>query len=61
MDAVVPTADDILKTFQIDYRKEVVHGTQLNIYFQKEENSILAKGQNNNEETMFSCKIQLEK
>lgn len=61
MDAIVPTADDILKTFQIDYRKEVVHGTQLNIYFQKEENSILAKGQNNNEETMFSCKIQLEK
>lgn len=61
IDALVPSADDILETFQIDYRKEVVHGTQLNVYFVKEENHVLAKGQNTSGDNMFACKIQFKR
>lgn len=61
MDTVVPSADDVLEKFQIDYRKEVLQGTQLNIYFSKEENSILAKGQNTGDDTMFTCKMQFKR
>ncbi len=59
LDAVSPQKDDILKVFQIDYRKEVMQGTQLNIFYSKEENTISAKGLNNDGDTMFACKIEL--
>ncbi len=61
MDALIPSADDVIETFQIDYRKEVVQGTQLNISILKEESNILAKGQSTSGDTMFACKIQLKK
>ncbi len=61
MDALAPSADDIIETFQIDYRKEVVQGTQLDIYHLKEGKNILAKGQNTSGGTMFACEIQLQK
>lgn len=59
LDAINPAKDDILQNFQIDYRKEVVQGTQLNIVYSKEDNIISAKGQNNNGDIMFACKIEL--
>jgi hypothetical protein len=50
-----------LEIFQIDYRKEVLQGTQLKIYHIKEENLITAKGQNQNGDTMFICKLKYKK
>lgn len=58
LDAVNPTKAETLDVFQIDYRKEVLQGTQLNIYHSREENIITAKGQNQNGETMFVCKLE---
>ncbi len=60
LDAINPTKNDVLKSFQIDYRKEVMQGTQLNVYFCREENTVSAKGENNNGDTMFACKIELK-
>ena len=60
IDAINPSEKDELKIFHIDYKKEVMQGTQLNIYFSKEGNSISAKGQNTEGETMFVCKIEFE-
>lgn len=60
LDAINPAKDDVLQSFQIDYRKEVMQGTQLNICFYKEENIISAKGQNNDGDTMFACRIELK-
>lgn len=60
LDAINPTNDDVLKSFQIDYRKEVMQGTQLNVYFCRKENTVSAKGENNNGDTMFACKIELK-
>ena len=57
LDAISPTANDQLKEFQIDYRKEVFHGTQLNIYHTIDDNSVVAKGQNTDGEIIFACKI----
>lgn len=58
IDAVNPTKSENLDVFQIDYRKEVLQGTQLYIYHGREENITTAKGQNQNGETMFVCKLE---
>lgn len=58
LDAIVPKKEDLLETFQIDYRKEVLEGVELNIYHTKDGNEILAKGTNQNGDTMFACKLE---
>lgn len=60
IDAINPKQKDILRVFQIDYRKEVMQGTHLNVYYSKEDNIISAKGQNNDGDIMFACKIELK-
>ncbi len=60
LDAINPAQNEILKTFQIDYRKEVMQGTELNIYHKREDDVISAKGQNNDGDIMFVCKIELK-
>ncbi len=59
IDAIIPKQDDVLHSFQIDYRKEVLQGVELNIYYTKEANIISAKGQNSEGETMFACRLEL--
>ncbi len=58
LDAVSPSASDILSSFQIDYRKEVLEGTRLYIYHKREGGEILAKGLNDNGDVMFSCSLE---
>lgn len=58
LDAINPSKYDVLETFQIDYRKEVMQGTELNIYHTKQDNILLAKGLDQNGDTMFACKIE---
>lgn len=48
----------VLDVFQIDYRKEVLQGTELRIYHTKQDNTVLAKGQNENGDIMFACKLE---
>lgn len=57
MDAIDPPQEVVLESVQIDYRKEVVQGTQLNIRYQRSDGVVLAKGLNNAGDTMFNCKI----
>lgn len=59
-DAINPTKDNVVQSFQIDYRKEVMQGTELNIYHKREDGVISAKGQNNDGDIMFACKIELK-
>jgi len=58
LDAVAPNEKEILSVFQIDYRKEVLEGTQLKIYHSKDNNEVLAKGLNDNGDIMFACKLE---
>ena len=59
IDAINPCEADELDCFQIDYRKEVFQGTQLNIYHSKsEENQIFAKCENADGDIMFACKLE---
>ena len=60
LDAVNPEKQDIIKSFQIDYRKEVLAGTKLNVFKERLENVISAKGLNDDGEIMFACKIELK-
>lgn len=57
LDAIDPSKNDILDTFQIDYRKEVLQGTKLSIYHTNQDKTVLAKGQDDNGNTMFTCKL----
>jgi len=60
LDAINPKKDDVLESFQIDYRKEVMQGTQLNVYSVADGNVISAKGLNPDGDVMFACKIELK-
>lgn len=60
MDAVVPGKEDVLRSFQIDYRKEVLEGIELKIYHLREGNEVLAKGMNDNGDIMFTCKLEYQ-
>ena len=56
-DAINPEESLQTDIFQIDYKKEVMQGTNLNIYHTKNENAILAEGRDDEGNVMFSCKI----
>ncbi len=58
LDAISPGKDDTLESLQIDYRKEVLEGTELSVFHEKDGNSILAKGLNSDGDTMFACKLE---
>ena len=58
-DAVSPEKSLDIISAQIDYRKEILPGTKLNIYTQKTDDGILAKGTDLDGNTMFLCKIEL--
>ncbi len=60
LDAISPSESDVLKTFQIDYRKEVLQGAPLEIFYTRQEDCILAKGLNSDGDIMFACKLEKE-
>ena len=51
-------ADDVIDTFQIEYRKEVHDGEKLDVYHTRENGIALAKGLNGSGDTVFVCKIE---
>jgi len=56
-DAINPEVPRCVKSFQIDYRKEVLQGTELKIYYENQENAIAAKGQSG-DDVMFACFVE---
>ena len=58
LDAINPNENLELKVFQIEYKKEVFQGSTLNIYKISNENTILAKGLNDQGDIMFNCKLE---
>ena len=58
LDAINPSQSNELDVFQIDYRKEVLQGTQLNIYYEFNDDRALAKGQNEDGDIMFACELK---
>ena len=61
LDAINPQEKDELEYLQIDYRKEVLQGTKLAIYHKREQDTVLARGENSDGETMFACKLEYKK
>ncbi len=58
LDAINPEKTDELKEFQIDYRKEVLEGTELSVYHIRQGATVFAKGQNSNGDIMFACEMK---
>ena len=58
LDAIAPKENDILETFQIDYRKEILEGTKIHIHHTKQETEVLAKGVNDSGDIMFACSLR---
>ena len=61
LDAIIPAAEDALTEFQIDYRKEVLQGVRLGIYHTRAENTVHARGENENGDIMFACELKYER
>lgn len=60
MDALDPDDECAIRTFQIDYRHEVLPGAPLSIHTLVREGSVLAKGVREDGETAFTCLIELD-
>ena len=58
LDAINPQSSNLLKEFQIDYRKEVLEGTKLYIQHSKQDKTVFTKGQNDDGDIMFACKLE---
>lgn len=59
LDALNLTAESNIKLCQIDYTQEVVSGTTLYIHTKTEDNSIIAKGEDEDGKKKFACHIEL--
>lgn len=60
LDAISPAKDQVIRTFQMDYHREVLPGEKLTILTRREGDSLLARGENSAGEKMFSCRIEFE-
>lgn len=58
LDALRLPENEVISSFQLDYHREVLPGKALEIYHRRDENVILARGENEGEK-MFSCRITL--
>ncbi len=53
--------DEVIKAFQIDYRKEIMQGQKIYIYHVRNEDIISCKGCNAEGQIMFAAEIKLSK
>lgn len=60
LDAAEPDKNDRIKSVQIDYHREVICGTDLNIIYCREGNTLCSRGENLSGEVMFNCNIIFE-
>lgn len=60
LDAADLADDEIIDTFQLDFRKEITKGEKINVYLCRQDGQILAKGQDSEGTNMFLCKITLK-
>ncbi len=60
LNAVNLAPDQEIEEFQIDYHKEVLNHTALDVFIQQGEKQILVKGKNSAGDSMFSCRIELK-
>lgn len=58
LDALCPRRSDVITGFQMEYHREVLPGTPLTVLTRREENSVLARGENPEGEKMFSCCVE---
>ena len=60
MDALSPAAPMAVREVQIDYHRELMEGTPVQLYWQREDGTVLAKGISGEGECMFSCRMETE-
>ena len=59
VDAIDPSKAHSVKSFQIDFRQEVLEGEPLHIYTQQIDGSMQAKGVNDSGNIMFAARIEV--
>lgn len=58
VDALEPKENEVIKTFQIDYRHEVQMGDNLNVFAGRARDLALVKGINKAGDIMFACEVK---
>lgn len=61
LDAIVPGEDEVLRSFQMDYHREVLPGEKLSILFRRDGDTVSARGENGSGDKMFSCRMEFAK
>ena len=59
MNALDLQKDEVIRTFQIDYRHEIKAGSTITMHTQRDEKTITAMGLNEAGDCMFAAKIEL--
>ncbi len=60
MDALSPADGETVREMQIDYHRELIEGTPVQLHLQREGRTVLAKGVSGEGECMFSCRVELD-
>ncbi len=59
MNALAPKENNVIRSFRIDYHKEIMQGEEIALYTQGDASTVLGLGKNAVGENMFSCEIEL--
>jgi acyl-ACP thioesterase len=59
LNEICPEENEVISALQIDYHREVKPGDELRLFLKREDSCVFACGENN-EETLFSCKIDFK-
>ena len=61
LDSLSPEEELSLRALQMEYHREVRPGERLNIFSRREDGTVLARGESDSGEKMFSCRMEFEK
>ncbi len=60
LDALELPREEVIRDFRLDYHREILPHTDVNIVSRREDKAIQLRGENDSGEAMFSCRIDLE-
>lgn len=61
LDAVPPRPDEVISAFRLDFHREILPGTELDIVSRREGGVLFARGESSSGEKMFSCCMEFSR
>lgn len=58
LDAISPRPEEVISAFRLDFHREILPGTEVNIVSHREGDLVFARGESTDGEKMFSCCVE---